>query len=76
MGERLQIDRGYLIIAPNQNSKGGYHHRLTERAYLIDNILNFMENHPEVHPHQITVYELREINEHFELSITEEKEGI
>lgn len=59
---RIEIDGDYLIIAPNPQGFG-YVHSLTERAFLVDNILNFFRNYPEIKPHQVTVYELKQVNE-------------
>lgn len=59
--DRITADRDCLILAPDND--GGYHHMLTERAFLIDNILNFLKAHPNIKAHQVTVYELRELNE-------------
>ena len=50
----------YLIIAPKKD--GGYSHQFSERTFLVENILNFLDNHPDVTPNQITVYELNEVN--------------
>ena len=61
MHQRIEINGNYLIIAPSQ--KEGYVHSLTERAYLIDNILSFLKRYPKLEPHQVTVYELKEVNE-------------
>lgn len=61
--KRIAINGDYIIIAPKSLPETGYYHELTERAYLVDNITNFMKMHPDIKPHQITVYELREINE-------------
>ena len=58
--ERIKINGDYLIIAPKKD--GGHHYELSERAFLVDNILNFLERHPDVTPHKITVYELNEVN--------------
>lgn len=59
---RINISGDYIIIAPNPD-KGGYSHSLTERAYLVDNILNFLRQYPNIKAHQVTIYELREVNE-------------
>ena len=58
---RIEINRDYLIIAPQPET--GNYQMLTERAYLADNLLNFIEQHSDIEPHQITIYELVEINE-------------
>ena len=60
--ERIEIDGYYLIIAPNPNH-GDRYEMFTERAYLVDNIFNFLRNYPDVDEHQITIYELRQLNE-------------
>jgi hypothetical protein len=61
---RIYAKGDYLLIAPNEtDGSGGYHHMISERAYLADNILNFLQNYPNVDVHQITIYELREVNE-------------
>lgn len=59
--DRIEIDGNYLIIAPAPENMGNYQ-MLTERAYLIDNILNFIEQHRDIDPHQITIYELKQVN--------------
>ena len=59
--DRIEMDGDYLIIAPKK--EGRFHYELTERTYLVDNILNFLELHPDVRPHQIVVYELQEVNQ-------------
>jgi hypothetical protein len=61
--KRIETNGDYLIIAPNMEKGIGYHHTLTERAYLVDNLINFLKQHPDIKEHQITVYELREVNE-------------
>lgn len=61
--KRIAINGDYIIIAPRGHPEYGYHHGLTERAFLVDNLVNFMKQYPDIKPHQITVYELREINE-------------
>ncbi len=64
MTHRIEIDGDYLIIAPKSKEGGmGYHHSLTERAFLIDNLFNFLKQYPDIDAHDITVYELNEINE-------------
>lgn len=59
---RIDIDGDYLIIAPNPD-EGGYSHSLTERVYLVDNLINFLKSYPNIKPHQVTIYELKEVNE-------------
>jgi hypothetical protein len=61
--KRIYANGDYLLIAPKEPDGNGYHHMLVERAYLADNILSFLKNHPEVDVRQITIYELRELNE-------------
>lgn len=61
--DRVKINRDYFIIAPIPKPGIGYYHALSERAYLVDNIRNFLENHQDIAPNQITIYELREVNE-------------
>ena len=58
--KRINKDGDYLIIAP-QPDLGNYQ-MLTERTFLVDNLIAFTKNHPDIDPHQITVYELTEIN--------------
>ena len=60
--KRVNINGDYLIVAPKPNGCGLYE-TLVERAFLIDNVINFLEQHPDIDPHQITIYELHEINE-------------
>jgi hypothetical protein len=62
--KRININGQYLIIAPNEERGLGYHHQLAERAFLADNLKNFLEAHRDIEVHQITIYELREVNEH------------
>ena len=59
--ERINIDGDYLLIAPKIMG-GGYHHMLSERAYLADNIQSFIDNY-KANIHAITIFELKEINE-------------
>ena len=64
--KRINLNGDYLLVAPkSQKDKfiPGYHHQLSERAFLVDNISNFLSNYPGTEVHQITIYELREINE-------------
>jgi len=61
--KRIEINGDYLIIAPNMELGNDYHHTLTERAYLVENLINFLKQHPDIKEHQVTVYELREVNE-------------
>jgi hypothetical protein len=61
---RIEMDGDYLIIAPKGPPEYGYHHSLTERAFLVDNLVNFINRHHDINIHQITVYELREVNLH------------
>lgn len=61
--KRIEIDGDYLIIAPNIKLGSGYYHLLTERAFLVDNLINFLKQYSDVEEHQITIYELREVNE-------------
>lgn len=64
MGQnRIECDGDYLIIAPKPKPETGYYHSLTERAYLVDNVINFLKNYPDIKEHQITIYELRQVNE-------------
>jgi len=58
--KRIEINGDYLIIAPKKEC--GHHYALSERAFLVDNILNFLSNHLDVTPYEITVYELNEVN--------------
>jgi len=60
--KRIEINGDYLIIAPKKDGGYGHHYELSERAFLIENILSFLDDHPDVTPHQITVYELNEVN--------------
>ena len=60
--DRININGDYLIIAPTTSCVGN-HQMLSERAYLADNIINFLENYPDVKTHAISIYELCEINE-------------
>ncbi len=60
---RIECDGDYLIIAPKPKAGTGYYHQLTERAYLADNIISFLKNYPDIEAHQITIYELRQVNE-------------
>lgn len=58
---RMEMDGDYLIIAPNPEGSG-YIHDLSERAWLVENILNFRINNPKVPAHSIVIYELKEVN--------------
>ena len=61
MKDRIEINGDYLIYGVS--SETGRHRMYTERAFLVDNLINFMNQHEEVEPHNITIYELVEINE-------------
>lgn len=58
---RIDIGGDYLMIAPCPNGPG-YVHQLSERAFIVDNIEAFQNNNPLVNKHDITIYELKEIN--------------
>lgn len=60
---RVNINGDYLIIAPKGAPAFGYYHSLTERAFLVDNLENFIREHPKIDRHLITIYELKEVNE-------------
>ncbi len=60
---RIECDGHYLIIAPKPKAGSGYYHQLTERAYLVDSVIGFLKNYPDIKEHQITIYELRQVNE-------------
>ena len=65
MDDRIEIDGDYLIIAPKGPPGYGNYKVLSERAFLVDNLLNFITNHDIKDPHIITIYELRQVNEQF-----------
>jgi len=65
--KRLGKNGDYLLLAPNMIAGGGYHHMLSERSCLVDNIQNFLKTHEDVEPHAITLYELRSMNGNIEL---------
>lgn len=60
MLDRINCDRHFLLLA--QHPRGGYIHMLSERAYLVHNILNFIEQN-KLTRSAVTIYELRQINE-------------
>ena len=66
---RINAHRDYLLLAPKES--GGFECALSERAYLVQNIGNFMMNYG-VCSEELTIYELREINEHKEKKENEE----
>lgn len=59
--KRIECDRDYLIIAPNDKDSG-YYQSLSERHFLLHNLVNFMKQYPDVKKEDITIYELNEIN--------------
>lgn len=61
--KRMSWNGDYLIVALKAPPEYGYYHELTERAFLVVNLINFMKQYPDIQPYQITVYELKEINE-------------
>lgn len=61
--KRIEINGDYLIISPNPTIGTGYYHTISERDFIVDNIINFLKNHPDINEHQITIYELKEVNE-------------
>lgn len=63
--KRMQIGGDYLIIAPKEDGNG-YRHSLTERAFLVDSLIAFLKRFPKIMPHQITIYELKQVNEKWE----------
>ena len=67
--KRINAHGYYLLLAPRESS--GYEHMFSERAYLVQNIENFMTYYG-VEPEEITIYELREMNERKEKKENEE----
>ena len=57
---KIYIHGDYLIVAP---ALGGRIMDYTERDCLFQNILNFVRNHPDINPNDITIYELRIMND-------------
>jgi len=57
---KIHIHGDYLIVAPTSE---GRIMDYTERDCLFQNILNFVRNHPDINPNDITIYELRIIND-------------
>ena len=60
---RIEMNGDYLIVAPKKESGYGFHKMFTERTFLVTNLLNFIQAHPEITQDQITIYELKEIND-------------
>ena len=61
--DRININGSYLLIAPKGPPEYGNNQMLSEREFLVDNILNFLKNYSDTDPHQITIYELKELND-------------
>ena len=57
---KIHVHGDYLIVAP---ALEGRIMDYTERDCLFQNILNFVRNHPDINPNDITIYELRIIND-------------
>jgi hypothetical protein len=58
---RMEMDGDFMIIAPNPEGSG-YIHSLSERVWLVENIINFQKNNPKIPVHNIAIYELKEVN--------------
>lgn len=61
--KRIEANGSYLILAPKSSPEFGYYHSISEHAYLVDNLIAFLQRHTDIDKNQITVYELREVNE-------------
>lgn len=59
---RLELNRGYLIIAPIPEPGEGYYHSISHRIYLTENLRAFLEAHKDIQAYQVSIYELREVN--------------
>ena len=75
---RILANGDYLIIARREQGNGvlGYYHQLCERSFLVDNILAFLRNYPAVDPHDVMVYELRELNMNTHLTMYAVMQGM
>ena len=63
LSKMKNMDGEYLIVGTYPTRSGYAEARqLTERKYLVHNILNFMSNNPKVGIDDIVIYELRGIN--------------
>lgn len=62
MAKRINIDGDFLIISPNIKNGSDYHHILTEREFLVNNILNFLDDNIDIECENITIYELVQVN--------------
>lgn len=51
----------YLIFARKPDPGTGYYHSLTERAFLLVNVKNFLFSHPDISVEDVEVYELKSI---------------
>ena len=63
MSERINVNGDYLIIARKPGAGLGYYHTLSGRNCLVENIIIFLDNCKDIEKHDITIYELKEINE-------------
>lgn len=60
--DRINANADYLIIAKKPGNTDGYYHALSERSFLVHNIMNFLDNHRDIDKFDIVIYELRQVN--------------
>ncbi len=61
--KRIVMHLDYLIVSPNSDNEQGFRLAYVERPFLVEGIFDFLEKYPDVDAQQITIYELKEINE-------------